>query len=644
MTVATPSKSDIKQFDLEKIPNVGMSETILGYYVTSTAPINVEDMPPPQKEGDVATKIREVARFLVDSPAPELVISIHGYGTQRDDARKRYNRIYKYASEIYNDKTHVFFGYLWPSEKPTGTNDPDMPNERLSDKIRYAFQALPIFPSRIFWGGLGLAISTLLLLLPIFFLNWLLAPVLFLATLSFAILLALILLRLSTYFRDNYRATNYGVPDLVELLRQVDQAVYTTVFLDALEGAPLGEVIQRANITAEEWQAADRKTRFDYWDRIKDEKRKSELLNDAQDDLDERMPEAKKVKLSFIGHSMGCFVVTNTIRILSDVFDHRAIEGIPSRQIGRVFCLGRLVLVAPDIPVETIMPRRANFLRSSLLRCDESYVFCNEGDLALRLASTAANYFSFPAKTRSSGYRLGNITLRWFDHSQKIPGISDRDYGIVNWKDGVVKSPFECLEIRSSDQKHKALKDKRNRNEVINDQIGSTLSTEKAPVSDLFTYFDCTNYIDEKTEAGNGKNETPPIALVPITSGKKGEGIVTFANGKQDLSLIDYIALCFAYFFPHIPRDINTHGGYFDGIFSQQAIYQLAFGGFDKFLGLFASEAQENPSPSESKSEGLLRQLSQYCEHKGIRVLLSPIRYDRNIKGNPRIVQSDSSA
>lgn len=638
MTVATPSKSEIKQFDLEKMTSAGTSETMLGYYVTSTAPINVEDMPAPQKEEDVATKIREVARFLVDSPAPELVISIHGYGTQREDARKRYDRIYKYASELYKDKkTHVFFGYLWPSEKPTGTKDPDMPNEQLGDKIRYAFQALPIVPSRIFWGGLAVAIATLLLLLPIFFLNWLLAPVLFLATISFSVLLALILLRLSTYFRDNYRATNYGVPDLVELLRQVDQAVYTTAFLDALEGASLEEVIQRAKITAEEWQAVDRKTRFDYWDRIKDEVWKSKLLNDAQDDLDERMPEEKKVKLSFIGHSMGCFVVTNTIRILSDVFDHRAIEGIPSRQIGRVFCLGRLVLVAPDIPVETIMPRRANFLRSSLLRCDESYVFCNEGDLALRLASTAANYFSFPAKTRSSGYRLGNVTVRWFDRSQKIPGISDRDYGIVNWNDGVVKSPFECLEVRSSDQQHLALEGIRDRSTIKQEKIKSTQM--EAPVSDLFTYFDCTNYVDEMTATGAGKNETPPIALVPITSGKKGTGVVTFAKGKTDLSLLDYIALSFAYFF-HIPRDINTHGGYFDGFFSQQAIYRLAFDGFDRFLEFFKSEAQESQLPSEQASESkedLLQQLSQYCEQKGIRVLLSPIRYDKNVKGNPRL-------
>ncbi|MFZ8425991.1 hypothetical protein ACO1MX_15000, partial [Staphylococcus aureus] len=70
------------------------------------------------------------------------------------------------------------------------------------------------------------------------------------------------LLRAIVYFRDTYRATNYGAPDLVQIIRAID--------------GELGNLRGRGK------------------------------RND--------------VELSFIGHSMGGFVVTNTIRVLSDVF------------------------------------------------------------------------------------------------------------------------------------------------------------------------------------------------------------------------------------------------------------------------------------------------------------------------------------
>ncbi|MHC5827429.1 MAG: alpha/beta hydrolase, partial [Nostoc sp.] len=97
-----------------------------------------------------------------------------------------------------------------------------------------------------------------------------------------SIILTLIILRISTYFRDTYRAVNYGVTDLVELIRQLDVTV--------------------------------------------------------------KLPPNKRIKLSFISHSMGCFVVTDVIRILSDVFDVKSINKEPDSDIGNVFRLGRLVL------------------------------------------------------------------------------------------------------------------------------------------------------------------------------------------------------------------------------------------------------------------------------------------------------------
>ncbi|MFP4121175.1 MAG: hypothetical protein ACLFWI_09230 [Coleofasciculus sp.] len=111
--------------------------------------------------------------------------------------------------------------------------------------------------------------------------NGLFVILLILFILSLGIILALLALRLSTYLRDRNRAMNYGVVDLVELIRQIDQAVI--------------ECRQREDI---------------------------------------------RIKLNFLGHSMGCFVVTNVVRILSDIFDTESINKRPSNYIGRVFSLG----------------------------------------------------------------------------------------------------------------------------------------------------------------------------------------------------------------------------------------------------------------------------------------------------------------
>ena len=69
------------------------------------------------------------------------------------------------------------------------------------------------------------------------------------------------ILRIAVYFRDGYRATSYGVPDLVEIIQQIDKKY--------LEKEP--------------------KTKND----------------DGQ---------LKRVELSFIGHSMGAYVVTGAVR------------------------------------------------------------------------------------------------------------------------------------------------------------------------------------------------------------------------------------------------------------------------------------------------------------------------------------------
>lgn len=562
MAIPDHSTPDITQFDISLIEESDASARMPGYYINSTAAINIEDNPLATDNALVVDRIRAIADYLIASSEPQVVISIHGYGTQRSDAQKRYQKIHNHAATICSAKTSVFLGYLWPSEKPTGDSSI---NSSLKTKLGDAINALPILLTGMIGGSFVLSVITIFLLSKTVGLSALLLPILIVSVLTFAIVLTLILLRLSTYFRDNYRATNYGVLDLVELIRQLDRAV-------------------------------------------------SEKL-----DLKEPLSKERRIKLSFIGHSMGCFIVTNTIRILSDVFDTSSIAQNPPSEIGRVFSLGRLVLVAPDIPAESIMPRRANFLRSSLRRCEEAYVFSNEGDLALRLASTTANYFSFPARKRSSGYRLGNVTVKHFqnEHDHANQSLREDAYGIINLKGGMLEPPFKCLEVRASDREHQSLEELRD----------GKVQTETIPgaegdvIANVFTYFDCTDYVDLQDD------------LKPSEVADQPRGVVSFALRKAALNLLDYASLNFSYFKQSLGfGGVNVHGGYFNGQWSQQMIYGLAFLGFRDFLlSLPQAEPSSQGSPEEMKTR--LYNLATQCQQKGIQVVLAPIRYEKDIMG-----------
>ncbi|UBF24520.1 alpha/beta hydrolase [Kovacikia minuta CCNUW1] len=634
MTFQDSSGVDITEFDLTPIDGSTGTGRVLGYYVDSTATINVEDDPVLPKTS-VKQKIRDIAQYLVETNAPEVVIAIHGYGTQQEDAKRRFCKIHKFANSICEAKASVFLGYRWPSEKPTG--DPAIPEDgNFFVKLRSAFQSLPILPVRIFGIGLVLSLITAGLLLVDNDLNWLFTPILFLAAIAFSTLLTLILLRLATYFRDNYRATNYAVLDLVELLRQLDQAVYEVKFLETVKGEKIPDaLLQEMGINLDQWDRLSLSEKKAYWFGIQvnwEQKFNLEKRYEV-----ETVPQIKRIKLSFIGHSMGCFVVTNTLRILSDVFDPNSINQNPPAKIGRVFCLERLVLVAPDIPTEAIRTGRSNFLKSSLRRCEEAYVFCNEGDLALRLASTAANYFSFPSRTRSSGYRLGNLSAKRFanegDRTSHI--LKDSNYGIINLKEDeektFVESPYDWLEIRASDQEHQTLSEIKHLKKLSQVRDLSpppeTAPPEKTtPISDLFTYFDCTDYVDFQDEPAQVARRTQP------------QGVVSYALRRSALNFVNYVSLSFAYFLG-LPRSINVHGGYFNGVFSQEMIYKLAFLGFQGLLASLQS-SEECTSVSEltpEKRQKLLQVLSEKCQQQGIQVVLAPIRYSRDVLGvNPR--------
>ena len=110
---------------------------------------------------------------------------------------------------------------------------------------------------------------------------------------------------------------------------------------------------------------------------------------------------------------------------------------------------------------------------------------------------------------------------------------------------------------------------------------------------EVFSYFDCTDYVDQDE------------------SGAK-RSLLTFAkwqkryNRSAKMRFYSHLRLLFAYLLPgHRP---NVHGGYFEGMLSQELIYRLGCLGFEETVAAYGSEPV----------------LGKQCESKQIRVLLSP--------------------
>jgi hypothetical protein len=298
---------------------------------------------------------------------------------------------------------------------------------------------------------------------------------------------------------------------------------------------------------------------------------------------------------------MGGFVVTNTIRTLSNVFDvpvdalsaygARARPGVtlespPLNQIGSVFKLMRFVLASPDIPAETLLSSRGNFLASALSRFDEAYLFSNEGDAVLRQISTLANYFVFPTKSRDHGFRLGNVEILSSNFGRIKPKAEDF-----------------LSTLRIGNLTLQQLYDRLEEDEARRRGVPRTARTEPR-LPKVFTYFDCTDYFD-KDDKDNQR------ALLSFAKWQKRY------DPKARLPFHSHLRLLLAYLYPGKP---NVHGGYFEGQLSQQLIYRLACLGYDGTVAAYDGEA----SP-----------LDKACEEKRIRMLLAPHlaerRHDRAI-------------
>jgi len=514
---ATEAKAETES-DFRVFTSSGQIQGVTFYFIESTAPNNVEQRvgdggAPPDglTPVDPDTAVKEIAEQLVPPNKPEvdanLVVMVHGFNNPREEVLKFYGAA---VNALKNDQQAIFgqgrrticIGYRWPSES-------------IGSIASSSFSAMPLFPLWLFIGAIAVLVLHIL--------RWIFDLAGFLTTTAIvliATILVLAALRAIVYFRDNYRATNYGVPDLVEVLRQIDAAASKLADAEVAAGKPA----------------------------------------------------RPRIALSFIGHSMGGLVVTNVIRMLSDVFDPKVIRtylsGVEREgpgmdapggadevtgKIGHVFTLMRFVLASPDIPAETLLADRANFLASSLRRFREAYLFSSEGDEVLRLISTTANYFSFPTRKRNFGYRLGNTE-------------------ILSSGFGAVSNHHLLDELRVGDETLADLSSKTRRKKHRNFRKHQN----PAEVAQAFTYFDCTDYIDEPgskgilTEARNYKAHDP--------------------NGR--IPYFEHIKLLWKYASPLVPANeyIDVHGGYFKGAATQRLIYRLACLGFDRAKQAYGGE------------------------------------------------------
>lgn len=382
------------------------------FLVVSTAPssLNVDRELPPKDFFRPLFNIDEMAQMVLLQKCNRITLRTHGYASPPSRFYRAFiqeSNSLNLADETYQigplAKTHFYVGYYWPSEQPF-----------LSPSLWVDYQDYGgiIIKFLTVLGSLSVVAGTLLYLflkilgIPILIglssfpgisqilqsanlqsvtgiavqWHWIVLTVLLLWLLLFQIL------RVVVYQRDRYRAIHYGAPDLAEFFWRLDRRI--EIELNA--GEATKSLIKYCQSGAK-FQSSDRPT----------------------------------IAVNIIGHSLGSLVVTNVLRILSDRFgkddliteckaDLKDLCQKKKQEIGDHLILDKLILCAPDIPLEFLREGRNNYVRSAILRCRSIYLMSSDRDVILRYLSTLANWFTEPC-LEMSGLRLGNVYLQEVD-------------------------------------------------------------------------------------------------------------------------------------------------------------------------------------------------------------------------------------
>lgn len=537
-------------YEIKRVSVNGVSGAPPAYWVYSTAPLDVEQGSRKLADKHVQPNIifesiqgsdpvDEIVAHLLKQDEPEMVLAIHGFNNPTNVAMDAFAAAYEYmAGQVgIRKKAPVCIGYHWPSEKL---------GKPFPSSLRAA-------PGCLVWQlivslCLVVWISMRLVAVRHHEMGWHVSLGM-ICLLLLSIPVTTILFRAATYFRDSYRAMHYGVPDLIELIRAIENRFH-------------------------------------------------EIRTDG----------SKRVKLSLIGHSMGGFVVTHLVRVLTDVFvveprDEQPPNDSPFRDsdsprsnrnvrvspnLGRALSLGRMVLVSPDIPAETLMTHRANFLGPSLRRFEEVYLFSNGGDVVVGMISAIANHFSFPTSRRRYGYRLANVEVV----NPKNPGKLHSGYGIVNLWDGAVRDERAARFLGRLRVGERTLAEL---NREMHQRLPKGKGDRPLELPELFTYFDCTDY-------------------------KEGErAYLSRSKCLPKLRWYNRLSLLITY----LPRRPDVHSGYFDGPFTRSLIYDIACLGFENF------QAAGNPWCGVCYPVDRLVCLDCACRRFRVKALLSPDHFRR---------------
>ena len=272
----TDVPSSSPNFEIYRARHVGRT-----YVVVSTSAARHRDDRPALRDEfervETATLGHDLAeaRRAASGAAPVVTMRVHGYNTRRRDfeadvltdsnplhefrGRGPHPRIGDPAPEAFRQDGGFYIGYRWPSEGvlSRGSLHDSWMALFTSPVIGWAMLALPVLA---LVGHFLRRAATLppWLETPLRALDRLFLPYAFptIAALLLGAGVLFLLLRLSTYSRDRYRALHYGVPDLGEFMR----------------------------------------------------------------DLEQRLPDGARFQLNVIGHSMGALVVINAFRVMSDYF------------------------------------------------------------------------------------------------------------------------------------------------------------------------------------------------------------------------------------------------------------------------------------------------------------------------------------